>query len=97
MVVEDFDQCGAINAPDEGASRFDYTVKVAGIWFILNSTGLGWINKGGYTHFGLRSAHDLSNTTPPHADGEDTYIDVDSAEFATDYNWPWFGHIRPEL
>ena len=58
--TDDYDQCGSINNPTEGASRIDmYGHSSASyINFTLNSTGISWINKSGITKLGLREGHD---------------------------------------
>jgi hypothetical protein len=60
LISDDFDQCGAIDNPDEGATRIDlgdlgeYQYSA----WTLNSTGRGWINKTGVSMFGIREGHD---------------------------------------
>lgn len=60
LVSEDYDQIGAVNNPTAGANDID----VSGIstnaftTFELNSTGLGWVDKTGFTKLGLREGHD---------------------------------------
>jgi len=56
----DFDQCGAIDNPTEGADRIDIgsiTTSAYNYW-TLNATGRGWISKTGWTLLGLREGHD---------------------------------------
>jgi len=57
----DYDQCGAIDNPTEGATRIDFgSLASAGNYtaFTLNATGRGWIDKTGYTYLGMREGHD---------------------------------------
>lgn len=70
LVQDDFDQCGAIDSPTEGSNHFlisnwnDTAYNV----MTLNSTGLGWISKTGYTKLGVRLGYDVEdveNATPP--------------------------------
>lgn len=72
LVVTDYDNCGdSINNPTEGtstANRVDVTNVVsdgsAFTEFILNSTGIGWINKTGYSKFGMRQGLDVQDIVP---------------------------------
>jgi len=60
----DFDQCGAVNNPTEGASRLEVTSTGWHEWE-LNSTGLGWISKTGWTKLGIRSGNlDCDDVVP---------------------------------
>jgi hypothetical protein len=63
LVVGDFDQCGAINNPTEGASRQAITA-IGWITWTLNSTGRGWISKTGWTKLGVRGALDMDDQVP---------------------------------
>jgi len=64
LTTDDFDQCGAVNNPTEGASRLEVT-STGWYQFQLNSTGLGWINKTGWTKLGIRSGNlDCDDVTP---------------------------------
>ena len=73
LTGEDFDQIGAVDNPTAGATDKDITgISSSGGWeeFTLNSTGLGWINKTGYTKLGLREGHDVVDEMPNlYADG----------------------------
>jgi hypothetical protein len=63
IVDADFDQCGAVTNPTEGATRIDLgsmTNAAYNTW-TLNATGLGWINKTGITKLGQREGHDALN------------------------------------
>jgi len=64
LVNADVDNCGdAITNPTKGSSDIDITGLSTGAYasFPLNSTGLGWINKTGYTKLCLREGHDTTN------------------------------------
>jgi len=64
LTTADYDQCGAISNPTEGATRIDIgsiTIGAYNSW-TLNATGLGWISKTGYTFLGLREGHDAINS-----------------------------------
>lgn len=97
LVPEDFDQCGDINSPTEGADRIDYSSTRALMWFLLNSTGLGWINRSGITHFGIRVADDYSNSVPSHTGSQRSMVDISTSETSTGYLKPWLGIIKGEL
>lgn len=64
LVLEDYDQCGAINNPTEGSTRKDLTTDFtlnAYNTFELNAIALNWIKKtvaDSYTLLGLREGHD---------------------------------------
>ncbi|NTW31244.1 MAG: immunoglobulin domain-containing protein [Bacteroidetes bacterium] len=60
LEVSDFDQCGAVNNPTEGATRIDIGNILINDWKVwtLNPTGLSWISKTGYTALGMREGHD---------------------------------------
>ena len=60
LVVGDYDACGAVDDPPEGATRIDITALTTGdyeVW-TLNATGRGWIGLGGVSKFGVREGHD---------------------------------------
>ena len=54
LISEDFNQCGAVDAPTEGAPRVVITATGLKTW-TLDATGRGWIDKTGYTKLGIRS------------------------------------------
>jgi len=61
----DYDACGdAIDNPTEGAPRVDPGGSETEFNFSLNATGLGWINKTGYTQLGVRSEGDMDDAEP---------------------------------
>lgn len=57
----DYDQTGT----EKGATDVDLTAWTtnAHTVYTLNATGLGWINKTGYTTFSVREGHDLENNS----------------------------------
>lgn len=63
LVSEDFDQCGDVTNPTEGATRIDLGNIIVGYnsW-TLSSTGKGWISKTGVSKLGLREGHDAINS-----------------------------------
>lgn len=70
LEVGDFDQCGSVNSPTEGADRITTaSFPSSGYQEIpLNSTALTWISKTGYTKLGFRNSLDLSDTGPGNGD-----------------------------
>lgn len=59
LSVGDYSKCGDLNTPEEGAGR---TLQPNQYYFIrLNAAGLGWIDTGGFTKFGIRKAKDVDN------------------------------------
>lgn len=65
LSTADYDQCGAISNPTEGATRIDIgsiTTSAYNSW-TLDATGIGWISKTGYTLLGLREGHDATNVS----------------------------------
>ena len=67
LIGDDYDNCGAVNSPTEGATRVDITnitVSAYNTW-TLNSTGLTWISLTGYTKLGLREGHDILDDPVP--------------------------------
>jgi hypothetical protein len=67
---DDFIDCGdAVDNPTEGmdvVNRVSLTDMVVDSYheYVLNSTGLSWINKTGYTKIGLREGHDVLDHAP---------------------------------
>jgi len=66
LTVNDFNKCGATNNPTEGANRIDITNMSTSAYsaWTLNSTGLGWISKTGYTLLCVREGHDALDDIP---------------------------------
>ena len=63
LVVDDYEKCGAINNPTKGSDDIDITGITTGQYttFTLNATGTGWIDKTGYSMFGLRNGFDIED------------------------------------
>lgn len=97
LVAEDFDQAGSVNSPTEGATRFSWNNVEAGVWFVLDSTGLTWLNAGGNTNLALRIDHDLSDTTPPHTGAQRTVMEFNTTDSATDYFISYLGVITTDV
>jgi len=66
MTLADFDQCGAVSNPTEGATRIDVTGMSTSAYadWTLDATGRGWISQTGVTKLGLREGHDALNHAP---------------------------------
>ena len=67
LVIADWDQCGSISNPTEGATRIDLgsiTTSAYNAW-TLDATGRGWITKTGTTLLGMREGHDAINSAGP--------------------------------
>lgn len=64
LVVGDFDAL-TLDSPEEGASRVTMSTQNTDHVFTLNSTGLGWIIKTGFTNLGLRGGtYDIDDAAP---------------------------------
>ena len=65
LTTDDYDECGALNNPTEGAARIP-TPATTEVWneFVLNTNGIEWISLTGYTKFGVRSSLDVDNIAP---------------------------------
>lgn len=68
LTVADFDLCGDVNNPTEGATRIDIGDITTGAYnaWILNATGKGWIKKTAgdpYTMLGMREGHDCIDSS----------------------------------
>lgn len=79
LVVEDYDQCGAVTNPTEGATRISFTDEAWNSW-TLNATGRGWIDKTGFTKLGLRVDYDMDNTGDPGANNHRYQYEVQMSE-----------------
>lgn len=85
VVVADFNQCGAVNDPPEGATRIDIgslSLSSQNAW-TLNATGRGWVEMEGWTKLGLREGHDALDN-PISFDGR-SQISFNSSEAAEAY------------
>lgn len=63
LVLNDYDTCGAVSNPTEGATRIDIgaiTTSAYNTW-ILDATGISWIT-GAYAMLGIREGHDCINS-----------------------------------
>jgi hypothetical protein len=64
LATADYDQCGAVSNPTEGATRIDQgslTASAYNVW-TLNATGRSWVDKTGFTKLGIRQGHDAINS-----------------------------------
>ncbi len=66
---EDYNDCGSLNNPTEGintSERKDITSISTSTYLslTLNSTGIGWIDKTGYTKLCMREGHDVLDEQP---------------------------------
>lgn len=61
IIATDFDGCGVVDNPTEGATRVDIgSVSTAAyLNLALDSDGLGWISKTSVSKFGIREGHDM--------------------------------------
>ena len=66
LVNEDYDQVGSVDSPQELSSRIDQGSLTASTYnsWALNSTGVGIVNKTGYTLLGMREGHDVLDSAP---------------------------------
>lgn len=63
LVVGDFDECGAVDNPTEGATRSS-SVSAGYNGLVLNATGRGWIDDDGITKLGIRGGKDIDDISP---------------------------------
>jgi hypothetical protein len=64
LIIEDFDQVGAVDSPIEGVDRLSTTdLLINAVYYALplNATGRSWISTTGYTSFGIREGHDVED------------------------------------
>jgi len=67
LIVGDYDEVSdTLNNPTEGAPRRSYASMSTNQYepFVLDATGLGWIDKAGITKFGTRGTLDVDDITP---------------------------------
>lgn len=73
LTTTDFPFCGdAIDNPTEGSAQFDIGSDLtlnAYNHLPLDSTGLTWVNKTGFTKLGFRDGYDLTDTPGPYSSG----------------------------
>lgn len=91
LATEDYDQCGAVSNPTEGATRIDYTGLATSAYttWTLNATGLTWINPTGYTLIGLREGHDAINSAFAGANNTNDGIQINTSEQTGTANDPY--------
>ncbi|MDD4985328.1 MAG: GLUG motif-containing protein [Dehalococcoidales bacterium] len=77
LSLSDYDQCGAVNNPTEGAPRVGVGSYLT---FNLNATGRSWISKTGYTKLGVRTLLDLDDIDPDDPDSREGAVNVSSSE-----------------
>ena len=85
LVDGDFDECGAVDNPTEGAPRVTFNNTGTTGWrtFTLSATGRGWINRTGITVLGLRADIDADDTAP--TDGvKEVALDISSMEYTNE-------------
>lgn len=83
IVGGDYDQCGTVDTPTEGATRIDLSSGIttsAYNDFTLNATGLTWIEKTGVTKLCFREGHDALDSAFTGAGGAYNQIDYSAAE-----------------
>lgn len=66
LVLADFDQCGAVNAPTVYSGKIDPTGWSSTVYsaITLNAAGIAGISKTGYTGIGLRTGWDIEDVAP---------------------------------
>ncbi|MCK9282341.1 MAG: DNRLRE domain-containing protein, partial [Melioribacteraceae bacterium] len=73
IIVEDFDQVGAIDNPTEGGSFNSNVTPNQYISIPINNVGLNWVNKDGWTKLGLRTHEDAYDISPVRNNGASFY------------------------
>lgn len=92
LSTNDFDQCGATDNPTEGS---DSPVTIASMsnntyfQYILNATGIGWIDKNGITKLGLRSTWDVTDTEPAEENSTGSGTNIIPQEFSGNTAGPY--------
>jgi hypothetical protein len=86
--VDDYNDCGAVNSPTEGASQIAMTSGS----FTLNATGRSWIDVDGTTCLGIRGEADIEDQG---ANNTGNYGDMSSSSNATEAHRPTL-HITYE-
>lgn len=84
VVVGDFAKKGTTEGIDIG-DRLDIPTYTLNQYqtFVLNSIGMGWISKVGYTTFVLLEGHDFGNGTPSSTIGSDTGLGIYTSEYGS--------------
>ncbi|MFH1255610.1 MAG: RHS repeat-associated core domain-containing protein [bacterium] len=62
LTAEDYDACGFTHNPVEGTNARTKITATGWKSFALNTNGMNWISKTGYTKLGIRTAADLDDT-----------------------------------
>lgn len=102
LSTADYDQCGAVDNPTEGATRINFSAQSTGgyVDWTLNATGRGWISKTSITKMGLREGYDATNNS---ATGGDNHATYESAEHGGSSQDPKLGitytlsHGQPQM
>ncbi len=89
LALADYDLCGAVDNPTEGATRVAMTgiSTVAYTTFALNATGLTWISLTDHTLLGMREGHDAIDS--PVAEGTNDVVTARASEYAGTANDPY--------
>ncbi|MBU1051056.1 MAG: hypothetical protein KJ718_00680 [Nanoarchaeota archaeon] len=64
--IEDYDECGFVDNPIEGSERIDISTLSENIKYKidLNTEGVSWVDKQGWTLLGMREGHDVLDIVP---------------------------------
>ena len=86
VILDDFDQAGALTNPAELSNRIDITgISAAQYQFwTLNATGITAINKTGFTKLALREGHDVLNDPPQGSSSRIKYYSLERAGVSED-------------
>ena len=84
LATTDFDNCGSVSNPTEGATRVDIgniTTSAYNDW-VLNSTGRGWIDKDtvNNTLLGVREGHDAINSAFVNSNNTGNAISINTSD-----------------
>lgn len=84
LIGDDFDTCGSLNTPTEGASRKTLASHSTSAYndFTLNTDGKSWIAKTGVTKLGLRGSLDVDNGSG--SNNQVTYSSADQGSTTQD-------------
>ena len=86
LVVGDFDQCGTVDTPTEGATRIDLGSLTASVYnpFTMTATGLGWLETArdgsGIFMSGAREGHDIVDSPIVGGAGTDNIVWFSAAD-----------------
>lgn len=85
LVADDYNNCGTVDAPTEGATRISMDQATGGyITMTLNATGRGWVSKTGYTMGGIRTSKDVDDVAPTVDNIWNTFRMADTADVTSD-------------